>query len=302
MAALEAVRAVRGRGPARGGARGARGPVLLLLALAGAAAAWHLRLDPRSLWPDGAAWSLAREFFGRAFSPAIAHESASLPPDTPSILTIALRAAVTTVVFAAAAMPPSIVLGLLLGFGASTAWWTGDRESGGPRRIAWRRMLGPVVSAVCRVAAAALRSVHELLWAVLLLAAFGVTPLAAVAALALPYGGTLAKVFAEMIDEAPRDAAGALAEAGADAWQVFWWGRLPRALPDMIAYALYRFECALRSAAVLGFFGFPTLGYHLAASFENLHYGEVWTYLWTLLLLVVTVDWWSGAVRRRLAA
>ncbi len=38
----------------------------------------------------------------------------------------------------------------------------------------------------------------------------------------------------------------------------------------------------------------------MAASFENLYYGEVWTYLYALLILVVTVDWWSGAVRRRL--
>jgi len=135
---------------------------------------------------------------------------------------------------------------------------------------------------------------------VLLLAVFGVTPLAAVTALALPYAGILGKVFAELIDEAPRAAAGALHEAGARPAQVFLFALLPGALPDMTAYSLYRFECSLRSAAVLGFFGFPTLGYHLAASFENLYYGEVWTYLYTLLGLVVLVDAWSGAVRRRL--
>ena len=39
-------------------------------------------------------------------------------------------------------------------------------------------------------------------------------------------------------------------------------------------------------------------GYHLAASFENLHYGEVWTYLYALLLLVFAADWWSGRLRR----
>ncbi len=72
-------------------------------------------------------------------------------------------------------------------------------------------------------------------------------------------------------------------------------------MPDLIAYTFYRFECALRSAAVLGFFGFPTLGYYLAASFENLHYGEVWTYLYALFGLVVAVDWWSGRLRRELA-
>ena len=52
----------------------------------------------------------------------------------------------------------------------------------------------------------------------------------------------------------------------------------------------------------VGFFGFPTLGYHLAASFENLYYGEVWTYLYVLLVLVLVVDWWSGRLRRELVS
>ena len=40
------------------------------------------------------------------------------------------------------------------------------------------------------------------------------------------------------------------------------------------------------STCTVGFFGFPTLGYYISASFENLHYGEVWTYLYTLFALV----------------
>jgi phosphonate transport system permease protein len=82
--------------------------------------------------------------------------------------------------------------------------------------------------------------------------------------------------------------------------QCFVFGILPRALPDMTAYTFYRFECALRSSAVLGFFGFPTLGYYIAASFENLYYGEVWTYLYVLLALILAVDWWSGRLRQEL--
>jgi phosphonate transport system permease protein len=91
-------------------------------------------------------------------------------------------------------------------------------------------------------------------------------------------------------------------DAGASPLQVFFVALVPRALPDMLAYAFYRFECALRSSAVLGFFGFPTLGYYIAASFENLVYGEVWTYLYALFILVATADWWSGALRRRFVA
>jgi phosphonate transport system permease protein len=63
---------------------------------------------------------------------------------------------------------------------------------------------------------------------------------------------------------------------------------------------MYRFECALRASAVLGFFGLPTIGFYLSASFENLHYREVWTFLYALIVLVVITDCWSAAMRRRL--
>ncbi|MBD3222295.1 hypothetical protein GF314_13740 [bacterium] len=292
---------VRGRGPLA-----IRPAVALVLVLAGAWSVWALELAPSALWPGREGLVLAGEFFGRALSPSLTREGVDIPAGTPPLLLTALRAAALTVAFAAAAMLPSVIGGLLLGLGASSAWWSADRDRGRSGRVTWtsrvRVAVGPAVSACCRLLAAALRSVHELLWAVLFLAALGITPLAAVAAIALPYAGTLAKVFGEMIDEAPRPAAGALRELGAAPVVVLAFGLLPRALPDMTAYALYRFECGLRSAAVLGFFGFPTLGYYIAASFENLYYGEVWTYLYVLLALVAAVDWWSGRVRERLVA
>ena len=147
-----------------------------------------------------------------------------------------------------------------------------------------------------------MRSVHELLWAVLFLVAFGLNTASAVLAIAIPYTGTLAKVFSEMLDEAPRDSAAGLRAAGAAPVQVFLHGILPRALPDMTAYAFYRYECAIRSSAILGFFGYQTLGYYLRASFENLHYREVWTYLYVLLALVLVLEVWSARLRERVVA
>jgi len=145
-----------------------------------------------------------------------------------------------------------------------------------------------------------MRSIHEILWALALLAAFGLTTVAAVIAIAIPYAGTLAKVFSEMLDEAPDDAAEALRMAGAGSLQTFLFGLVPRALPDMGAYSFYRFECALRSAAILGFFGFETLGKYIHQSCGELYFREAWTYLYALCFLIVAVEWWSGAIRRRL--
>ncbi len=65
---------------------------------------------------------------------------------------------------------------------------------------------------------------------------------------------------------------------------------------------MYQFECALRSSAVLGFFGIQTLGYYIHASFLNHHYGEVWTFLYALLALLLLAEWWSGSLRKRFVA
>jgi phosphonate transport system permease protein len=206
----------------------------------------------------------------------------------------------TTVAFAAAGMSLALGLGLVLGFFASSAWWEGDPAGGENALVAAiRRTVAPFATTFVRTFIALLRSIHELLWAMLFLAAVGLSPASAVLAIALPYAGTLAKVWSEMIDEAPRDAANALRAAGASPSQVFLVGLLPRALPDMTAYAFYRFECAVRSSAILGFFGFPTLGYYLSASFENLYYREVWTYLYALFALVLVIEMTSGRLRKR---
>ena len=118
--------------------------------------------------------------------------------------------------------------------------------------------------------------------------------------IALPYGGTLAKVFSEMLDEAPRNTRAALTGLGAAPIAALVVGLLPRALPDLAAYSFYRLECAVRSSAVLGFFGYETLGYHMRLAFEDGAYRTVWTYLYAMIALVLVLEAWSAAIRRRL--
>lgn len=279
---------------------GSRLWVVLGILLAGVWAAVELRLDVGDLIPGSGGWSLAQEFLSHGLQPAWTYESDDLPAVIQPLPVKALDAALVTVSVAVAATSLSVVVGLLLSFAAATAPWGLETSPPATSRRRWRR-LGPWIYGVARGGIALMRSIHELLWAVLLLAAFGIGQLSAVIAIAIPYSGTLAKVFSEILDEAPREAAQALEATGASALQVFFFGLLPGALPDMASYAFYRFECALRSSAVLGFFGFPTLGYYIAAAFENLHFGEVWTYLYTLLILIAVADLWSGTLRRRWA-
>ena len=161
--------------------------------------------------------------------PPVRYEAESVPEGTQPLLRKAIDAGVQTVLFAAAAVGLSIVVGLGLGFLGSTAWWAGDPvgASGAFRKLL-RQTVAPTIYAATRVLIALMRSIHELIWAVLFLSAMGLTNLAAAIAIAIPYSGTLAKVFSEMIDEAPRDAATALRAAGASPLQVFFVGLLPQ--------------------------------------------------------------------------
>jgi ABC-type phosphate/phosphonate transport system permease subunit len=242
------------------------------------AAAW-LGLDPRTLLHANT--DLWWDFLWAAAHPALFDEGTG----EVFLVPLVFEAMAATVSFAAAGLGLALLASAPLSLLASTRFGGGG----------W-------LTVAARIAIVGMRSVHELLWAILFLAALGLTQISAVIAIAIPFAGTLAKVFSELLDEAEVDAALALQAGGASRLQSVVFGVAPRALPDLAAYALYRFECALRSSAVLGFFGFPTLGYALSTAADSAHFREVWTYLYALFLLVWLADRWSWALRRRLVA
>lgn len=278
-------------GAAAGGIWPARRTFLLLVLVLAGVSGWWLGLRPGALIPATGGMELAGRFLGAALTPALDYESrAGLPEGVVPFWRQVMSAAVETLRVAVTAVSLSLVGGLLLGFLGSSAWW--------PRRPQlWHRALWTLA----RAAMTLFRSIHELIWATLFLGAFGLGPLTAVLAIALPYSGTLAKVFAEMCEEASPETGEAYRLLGASPLQFYFLGLSPRVLGELISYALYRFECGLRSAAVLGFLGVPTLGYYIKLSFENSHPHEVWSYLYALLALVLVFDQWSGALRLRLS-
>ncbi len=283
----------------RGLLQSARSRLLALSLVAGCLAYAGLGLELGDLLPKGSGMTILREFGSAALSPALDYESPP-PADSPAFAWKVLDALRRTVVFAAAGMSLALLIGVPLGFATSRVWWSdAGLERATPLVRGLRRFGAPALHAALRALVGAMRAVHELLWAVLLLAAMGLGSFTAVCAIAIPFAGVLAKVFSDLLDEAPRDSAEALRASGASGLQVFCFGLLPRALPDMSSYAFYRFECAVRSSAILGFFGFPTLGYFLKLAFVNKHYHEVWSYLYALVALVVLLELWSGALRRR---
>lgn len=259
-----------------------------------------LEADPRDLKPSAGGLTLAGEFLGAAVHPALDYEATDLPATAPPFWSKVGEALGLTLRYAVVAMSLALVGGLVFGVLGSRAWWPAvTRLRDHPVDRLLRKAL-QLLRLVVRGLATLARSVHELLWALLFLTAVGTSPLAAVLAIALPYGGTLAKVFSELLDEQEPSAARVLRSGGAGAFTSFVTGVGVRALPDLVTYALYRLECAVRSSAVLGFLGIPTIGYHISTAYEDGHLREIWTYLYALLVAVIIVDQWGALVRTHL--
>ena len=258
---------------------------LLIFLLAGLAViSWQkLNLSLTELIPHQGGTELAKSFFRAAWVPAWTYQAEFIPAGSPPFFILLAQGIGRTLFVALAAMSLALLVGIPLGCLGS--------ESSPP----WLR--GPI-----RIFMAAMRSVHELLWAVLFLAAFGLNTFAAVVAIAIPYAGTLGKIYAEILEETPKNTHVALRGLGASPLLAFFGGLFPRAAPDLSAYAFYRLECAIRSSAILGFFGYETVGYYLKASFDNLHFREVWPWLYLLIAVVLLMEAWSGHLRRRFVA
>jgi phosphonate transport system permease protein len=146
-----------------------------------------------------------------------------------------------------------------------------------------------------------LRSVPELIWALVFVRVVGLGPTAGVLAIALTYAGMLGKVYGEILESGDAHPAASLLRNGAGRVQAFFYGLLPQNAGELTSYTVYRWECAIRSSAVLGFVGAGGLGQQMDSSMKMFNGGEVSTMLIVFVLLVAGTDRLSAWLRRALA-
>lgn len=219
---------------------------------------------------------------------------ASVQPDlSPEFLRLTLDATVITLAYAVCGTCLSLLFGLVAGVIASEVWW----QSVFPRQAQQR----PIWLAI-RAVLAIPRAIHELIWGLFFVNIFGLDPLVAIVAIAIPYGAIVAKVFSEILDETPRQPLMVLLNSGVSPLTAFTYSLLPQAFLDLLSYSFYRFECSIRSAAVLGIIGAGGLGYQILLSLQSLRYEQLWTLFYALFVLNGTVDFTSAVLRHRLGS
>jgi phosphonate transport system permease protein len=145
-----------------------------------------------------------------------------------------------------------------------------------------------------------LRSIPELVWALVFVRVVGLGPTAGVLAIGLTYGGMLGKVYGEILDSGETGAAAALLRNGSGRLQAFFYALLPQNASELTSYTVYRWECAIRSSAVLGFVGAGGLGQQMDNAMKMFNGAEVCTLLIVFILLVALTDKVSAWLRRLL--
>lgn len=146
----------------------------------------------------------------------------------------------------------------------------------------------------------AIRTLPDLILALVLVAAFGVGPLAGVITLAISTVGSLGKLFSEINEEVDPRQLEAMEAAGVGPLSRIRYGVIPQVLPNYASYALIRLEGNLAGAAALGIVGAGGIGIELQRAIT---YTEFDTYLAILLLIVFMIfiiDISSEALRHKL--
>ncbi|SDR92406.1 phosphonate transport system permease protein [Halopseudomonas litoralis] len=218
------------------------------------------------------------------------------PPDlSSSFLALLGKATLETLAMATAGLALALLLAVPLSLISTQALSISALSRGQPSR------LGQLLRYPARLLLIVLRSIPEIVWALLFVRAVGLGPTAGVLAIAITYSGMLGKVYAEIYESVDRQPALALLQAGSSRLAAFFYGILPAAAQELTSYTLYRWECAIRASVIMGFVGAGGLGQMIDLSIRMFAGGEVVTILLTFLMLVLAADQLSNLLRRRLA-
>ena len=155
---------------------------------------------------------------------------------------------------------------------------------------------------VCLAARLALntaRSIPDLIWGVIFVAAVGFGPLPGVLALAAHSTGMLGKFYAEILEHADPAPGDALRSQGVSRLGVLRFAVLPQVLPRLADVTLYRCEHNVRAATVLGVIGAGGLGQEIVTAFHLFEYREASALLLVMLALVTAIGGLSDHLRNR---
>jgi phosphonate transport system permease protein len=144
------------------------------------------------------------------------------------------------------------------------------------------------------------RTVPDLVFALMFVAAFGLGPLAGVLAIAIHSFGALGKLFTEVIENIDPTPVDGVRSCGGGFAAVARFAALPQILPNLASYALLRFEINVRAGSIIGFVGAGGIGQDLFVAIRRFYYTDVSAILLLIIASVALIDLVTERIRDRL--
>ncbi|MGC4045307.1 MAG: phosphonate ABC transporter, permease protein PhnE [Armatimonas sp.] len=144
------------------------------------------------------------------------------------------------------------------------------------------------------------RSIPDLVLALLIAIAFGFNAFSGFLALLLFSFGVVAKLLCDTVETLDPGPLEAIAATGGTRVEQAVYGIFPQVAPDFAAYTLYAFEINIRSASILGLVGAGGVGVLLNKYVNFMNYGKLGMIIGIIFVLVVAIDGFSTWLRSKL--
>jgi phosphonate transport system permease protein len=156
-----------------------------------------------------------------------------------------------------------------------------------------------VVRQITRMMVATVRTVPDLIWALIFVICVGPGVLAGILAIVLDTIGFCGRFFSERIEESQKGPIEALSSTGARRLPVIFGSIIPECFPSFTATSLFAVEKAIRSAVILGLVGAGGIGVELKATMDLWRYDQAMAIIIVILVVVIGAEQISSAIRRR---
>ena len=158
---------------------------------------------------------------------------------------------------------------------------------------------GRVTYTIGRVLMTLSRSVHEVVWALVFVAAVGLGALAGVLAMAVRSIGFISKTVAEAIEDVKTGPIEAMRAVGANRFQVLMFGIVPQVLPVMIGNIIFEWDVNIRRSTIMGLVGAGGLGLALHRQMASYNYGGIATVIAVILVMIIFGEVVSHYARKK---
>ena len=249
----------------------------------------------------GAGIDLGQLFSADSFGQILLYVKKLVPPDlSANVLHEAIKGTIETfaISFMGTILAVAIALSVVF-FASRNLIFSGLLYEMEPKQ-GWRRSARMVPYLAAKSLLNILRTIPEMVWALIFVFLVGLGPFPGVLALGVHTGGVLGKLFGEVLEDVDPQPIESLQATGATRLQILFYGILPQVLPQFISYTLYRWEVNIRVAAVLGLVGAGGLGQRIHIAISLFLENQLLTLIMAIYILVTIVDYVSAYLRRKI--